>query len=112
MYFDKEDGADTYCVRCGAPIYFEIGPGPETCPACGGCYSKTDEEIARDRASSLRQAHELSTVSYHKKELISHLKMELEILQTWTGDIKPEERSYFISICNMFAKFIRILEEV
>ena len=48
MFGSDYDDADAHCVRCGAAIYFEVGPGPINCHSCGGRYDKTDEQIAQE----------------------------------------------------------------
>lgn len=44
---DSDDGADSYCVRCGAAIYFEVGFGSSICPSCGKDSDHTDEQLRR-----------------------------------------------------------------
>lgn len=51
------DGADSHCVNCGAPIYFEVGPGISRCPACGKNPDKTPEQEREDAAARQEQAN-------------------------------------------------------
>lgn len=52
MDYDR-DGADANCRHCGADIWFDVGPGPSTCPACGKNYQYTDAELERQRLDDI-----------------------------------------------------------
>lgn len=45
-----DDGADAHCRNCGASIYFDVGPGPVECHACGKNWQHTDDELDKINA--------------------------------------------------------------
>ena len=59
MYADYEDGADTHCVHCGAPVWFDVGFSSEICKSCGKNYNYTDEDIQRRKEEDARIAARL-----------------------------------------------------
>ena len=45
----KQEQGDASCRHCGAPIYFEVGPGVSNCPACGKDWQHSDDEVEERR---------------------------------------------------------------
>lgn len=88
MFGSDCDGADSHCVRCGAPIYFEIGPGTSRCPACGENPDYTDAQLAeraRREKDAARDAGEQLRFRREACEVLQRLKAgrtrrEIEIL--------------------------------
>ena len=77
MFGSDYDGADSHCVRCGAPIWFEVGPGTARCPACGENPDYTDEQL-RERAVADKKAARAARDGMSRKrkacELLHRLK--------------------------------------
>lgn len=83
------DGADSHCVNCGAPIYFEVGPGLSRCPACGKNPDKTPEQEAKEAAEWAEKARKMATDEFWIDEMERNLDSEIMSLEMQYVDVPP-----------------------
>jgi uncharacterized Zn finger protein (UPF0148 family) len=78
MYSKNDNyGADSTCVRCGAPIYFEVGPGTHICPSCGGDWSRTDNKIEEEERENLKYQEQMDKPEFWIRDMIERLDSEI-----------------------------------
>jgi len=75
MYNDEEHyGADTYCVHCNTPIYFDVGIGLLNCPGCGENYEKTDKQIEEEEKERKILSSKMKTPEFWIEDMVDHLE--------------------------------------